>query len=78
MATDGVSWRLEKSKCHSYLQNAQEGKSWELQALQSHLRPQEGVDKILLQVFPNTKDKNEAEEQYALIYEGEIVLKKPG
>lgn len=46
--------------------------------MQSHLRPQEGVDKILLQVFPNTKDKKEAEEQYALIYEGEIVLKKPG
>lgn len=39
--------------------------------------PKKVVDKILLQVFPNTKDKKEAEEQYALIYEGEIVLKKP-
>lgn len=49
VATERSAWRLEKSNCHSYIQEGQEGGPRELQAGQAHLDPWEVMERLILE-----------------------------
>lgn len=69
------SWKLEESKCHSCLQEGQEGRSEELQAGEPHLNPWVGNGATNAGKHFQTHERQEGDgELSAWIYKGEVSL----
>ena len=75
MAAERGAWGLEESKCHSYLQKGQGGRSRELQAGQAHLYPWEGDEATNAgNHFHAHEGQGHDWEQSAWIHKGQAML----